>query len=683
MVFLDVFIGLVFIYFLYSLFVSIIVELFSTWIGMRARILRQGIDNFLNDRSPEKEDNVKGFRKWMQDVFLVEPTSFRYSNAGLFYKEPTIKYLAKVGENKWYSIRNTKPAYIEKSHFVTAIVSMLLRRSMGVNEWDKVKFSIQNNTLNLEPETIQMFKDWLDQSNDSYEKFKAFVGNSFEEINDRLVGWYKRKIGLFLFVVGLLLSFRMNVDTFEIVQTLADNPDKRIELVQLAIAKAQADSLATVKGLNKEKLDAEYNSTKTSIDKAGTLLGTGWKNMPEKGLINKVCYVWKESNPFTTKFWGFIITAFALSMGAKFWFDLLKRLVSLRGAGLKPDEHNTNKTKVKEAKILEDPGLKLNTSDPALIALSNNRQKWESQPGFVAANVKYSKSNVGFIELIFEEDRETDNMPQSIANPIDESAPPISITYKEGTKGSFINSDSIGIEGALLQSTTESWGTPAGLVLDKRSNRNVILTCGHVVRNDKTPFIDSAKSTVFLKEVINGKLKSTAIGQAKNLVLSSFCDAGVVSIDNAQKDKLKGLAKIDDVRDVTFMDEYVDSKGDLNTLVTIHTLRKDQNGKRIKVQGHILATGESYGFDDSPSSDIRFYDLFRIGNIDKDYTKGLTLAGDSGALITDQNGKHLGVLVGGIKVSGDHFSYGIKLKDIFDILQLEPPKNENQNNFFP
>lgn len=60
MIALDIFIGLVLIYFLYALLVSIIAEMISTWIGMWARILRQGIDNKLNDKTPGA-NNTKDF----------------------------------------------------------------------------------------------------------------------------------------------------------------------------------------------------------------------------------------------------------------------------------------------------------------------------------------------------------------------------------------------------------------------------------------------------------------------------------------------------------------------------------------------------------------------------------------------------------------------------------------------
>lgn len=674
MVVLDVFIGLILVYFLYSLLVSILAELFSTWIGMRARILRQGIDNFLNDKKPKKS----GFIAWMHDVFLVEQYDFRYTNAGKFYDEPTIKYLAKVGENKRWSIRNTKPAYIEKNHFVTAIVSLLLLRSIGVNEWDKIKFSIENNTLHLEPDTLKMFKGWLTQSNDNYEKFKAFIGNSYEEVNDRLVGWYKRKIGVLLFLVGLVLSIMMNVDTFEIVKILANNPDARQEMLTLAIATANTDGPKVIDKTNatdslySDNIISAYDSTLTSIDKLSNILGAGWTPKEgQTGVLDKTKLILSSSVPWKKKFWGFIITAFALSMGSKFWFDILKRVVSIRGTGEKPDEHNINKSKTISDIIVPDNGLTHNTSDPAIIALSENRKMWESQPGFVAVNVRYKSNNEGYIQLIYEEGRDISQMPSSIPNPINAEGKPITLEYKIGAKGSFGQDPNGPIDGALVQSFTKNWGTPTGIVFNKRTNKPAILTCAHVIRNDKTPFIDESKSEVLYKD--SSSTIPIPIGNSENMVLSSFCDAGVISMKDNLPIKIQNIALLNNIREVTSNDEF-------RTTVNIHTLRKDPTDtlKPLNLKGKILSSREAYGFDDHPSSDIRFYDLFMIGANDGDNTKAMTFPGDSGSLITDESGNQLGILVGTVMIGGEHYSYGIKLKDVFEILQLDPIQNDQQ-----
>jgi hypothetical protein len=41
---------------------------------------------------------------------------------------------------------------------------------------------------------------------------------------------------------------------------------------------------------------------------------------------------------WTVKFTGLLLTVIACSLGAPFWFDLLKRFVNIRGAGLKPED---------------------------------------------------------------------------------------------------------------------------------------------------------------------------------------------------------------------------------------------------------------------------------------------------------------------------------------------------------
>jgi hypothetical protein len=42
---------------------------------------------------------------------------------------------------------------------------------------------------------------------------------------------------------------------------------------------------------------------------------------------------------------GWLVTAAAALFGAPFWFDLLQRLVNLRGTGTKPDEKDKAKDK--------------------------------------------------------------------------------------------------------------------------------------------------------------------------------------------------------------------------------------------------------------------------------------------------------------------------------------------------
>ncbi len=47
---------------------------------------------------------------------------------------------------------------------------------------------------------------------------------------------------------------------------------------------------------------------------------------------------------FIKHFWGYLITALAISLGAPFWFDLLNKLMQLRTSIKQPTDSTTNKS---------------------------------------------------------------------------------------------------------------------------------------------------------------------------------------------------------------------------------------------------------------------------------------------------------------------------------------------------
>src|ERR1039458_2372589 len=85
---LDVVIGLVFIYLLYSLLGTLLQEMIATNIGLRARILRKAINRMLNDSRKDKK-NLK--IRYKTDK-VPNPEIVLLSEA--FYRHPLIKYLA-------------------------------------------------------------------------------------------------------------------------------------------------------------------------------------------------------------------------------------------------------------------------------------------------------------------------------------------------------------------------------------------------------------------------------------------------------------------------------------------------------------------------------------------------------------------------------------------------------------
>jgi hypothetical protein len=74
----------------------------------------------------------------------------------------------------------------------------------------------------------------VDQSNHNIETFIKSIENWFNGTMDRVSGWYKRKIQIFVWGIGLVLAVMFNADTFNIYGTLSSNNAKSDILFNLA-----------------------------------------------------------------------------------------------------------------------------------------------------------------------------------------------------------------------------------------------------------------------------------------------------------------------------------------------------------------------------------------------------------------------------------------------------------------
>ena len=213
---------------------------------------------------------------------------------------------------------------------------------------------------------------------------------------ERVSGWYKTWIRTRLFWISLFVAVLLNIDSIHLFQTIYRSPDLRARLEpiaeQLAVnygnlagdstltANERAMRATMATNFKKdsshtdsfllqvsrivgqlEKLDSarmqrdtvlQKNQLKASqqIDNIMSLgIPLGWrKNMvPLSWFQEKPDEVLPGyfSNHLQLTFWNFLlyfagiaITAFSLSAGAPFWFDLLLKLVNIRRSGAKPAE---------------------------------------------------------------------------------------------------------------------------------------------------------------------------------------------------------------------------------------------------------------------------------------------------------------------------------------------------------
>jgi len=102
----------------------------------------------------------------------------------------------------------------------------------------------------------------------------------------------------------------------------------------LLAAKKQAKDTTKIDTLLDKKVTSGLNTIKqVKVTVRELPIPIGWEktNLPESCFSLLSCEWWM-------KILGWILTALALSLGAPFWFDMLKKVMSIRNVGKNPDE---------------------------------------------------------------------------------------------------------------------------------------------------------------------------------------------------------------------------------------------------------------------------------------------------------------------------------------------------------
>ncbi|MGB5026597.1 MAG: hypothetical protein WBO44_14675 [Saprospiraceae bacterium] len=301
---LDIFIGLIFIFLLYSLMASIIQEIIATRFAFRAKVLEKAIIRMLEDGKSTASipymDRIDG----ILHIFNLKSLLKGKTVAALFYVHPLIKYLA---EDNWYS----KPAYISAENFSKVMIdllkgidqpasqSLIVLNNSIANGWvhnikilnpdmanpamkhlNKLTDINENETVKLNESTAIFLQSlWLDSGADITE-FQAKLEQWFNDTMDRATGWYKKYTRIVLFVIGCALAFSFNVDTIAIKRILSTNEPARNQLVQMAIANKDNLNPDNFKSDNDSILNVTYKMVAKDATDANNIIGLGkpWKD---------------------------------------------------------------------------------------------------------------------------------------------------------------------------------------------------------------------------------------------------------------------------------------------------------------------------------------------------------------------------------------------------------------------
>ena len=333
---LDVAIGLVFIFFIFSMFVSGIVELINSLLEQRAKLLRRALDKILGSLS------TKFFSHPLTDV----------------------KQEVLLGFHKPIN-------YLSADSFSTVLIDLLAREDMAVPaELTPTEVTFGKIKQVIELPNYKKIKELIRPilaKSDDFQTFKAELEKWYNGYMEQVSGWFKRYAQGVVWIVAILVSAGLNVDTIYLTNRLFNDSGLRDKLVAEAVE-------ATHNGGQDYKKDTKFGqylydhvdtnlvqsistkpktftilSTLTDSDKLSVQsayigflhdqvddlkLPIGWNCSSTKSKSSGPPF--QAGQNHTLAILGWILTAAALSFGAPFWFDLLLKLVNIRNTARRP-----------------------------------------------------------------------------------------------------------------------------------------------------------------------------------------------------------------------------------------------------------------------------------------------------------------------------------------------------------
>nr|WP_290221435.1 hypothetical protein [Trichocoleus desertorum] len=144
----------------------------------------------------------------------------------------------------------------------------------------------------------------------------------FDRSMERATGVYKRNAKGVAIILGSLIAFAANADTFHIVNRLARDTVLRNTI---------ATSATQVANRPQSNISEVQNQVNLAIQDLPLPIGWDRINLRAQAAQSRG---WPL--PFLKTILGWLVSGIAISMGASFWFDLLSKVVNVRNSGKPP-----------------------------------------------------------------------------------------------------------------------------------------------------------------------------------------------------------------------------------------------------------------------------------------------------------------------------------------------------------
>ncbi len=300
---LDVAFGLSFAFFLLSVISSAIGEGVAWATKQRSKTLEAGLEGLLGKKTKLKktesgEDKTKTLAASLTEHPLVQ-------------SDVTTPASQK------------KPSYVSSRNFALALVDTVKEAEVGLESalahGQAGVAQFEEGLAKLDPELKRQLEPLWHEADRDIEKFRKGAEKWFDDAMDRVSGWYRRWSQLVTIFVAAVVAIGLNASAVRIVDRLYQD-----ESVRAAVAGGAEEAVKS--GSTPE---ASGKAAEDAVENLETLkLPIFWAddNLP-----------WNSWTAAGESVLGWLITVFAISLGAPFWFDALGKISRLRTTGARPE----------------------------------------------------------------------------------------------------------------------------------------------------------------------------------------------------------------------------------------------------------------------------------------------------------------------------------------------------------
>jgi hypothetical protein len=310
----EVAIGLMFIYLVLSLVVTAVNELIAQVTSLRARTLAKAL--------PQIVDNA---------ALLGNVLNHGMVNGG-----------ASVSKGKAVNpgVTTIGASYLPSKNFATAVLA-----SLDPNSPVPGIAAVSQAVNNLPDSNIRdVLQSALAHAGGDIARARDNIATWFDGSMDRLSGVYKRHMQCIGFVLAVLIAFGLNLDSIRLGNAIWADTSLRSAVSQAALritAGGDNNKVACDAAPKYADIVIDQSPAERAVDCLRQLESVrdfpiGWEpgRFTQHAITRHVeLFGWTG---LLTKLFGLIMTVFAISLGAPFWFDMLSKFVRVSATGVEP-----------------------------------------------------------------------------------------------------------------------------------------------------------------------------------------------------------------------------------------------------------------------------------------------------------------------------------------------------------